>query len=78
MNTDELVNFLILYLQSRNCHQWEFVGYKQFKSLFTYITGIKDVDLLRTLFEKILKKGYFEKRRIGSKTDYRFIFSPPS
>ena len=76
MNTDELVNFLILYLQSRNCHQWEFVGYKQFKSLFIYITGIKDVDLLRNLFEKILKKGYFEKRRIGSKTDYCFLFNP--
>jgi len=79
METSEEINdFLILYLQSRNCHLWEWCGYKNFKAVFTYITGIKDVDLLRGIFEKLLKSGYFEKRKIGSKTDYRFIFSPPS
>jgi len=77
MDTDELIDFLILYLQSRNCHLWGWCGYKCYKSVFTYITGLKDVDVLRGIFEKLLKSGYFEKRKIGSKTDYRFIFSPP-
>ena len=74
--SDELIDFLILYLQSRNSHLWGFCGYKVYKSVFTYILGIKDVDLLRTLFERMLKSGYFEKRKIASKTDYRFVFSP--
>jgi len=78
MDTDELIDFLILYLQSRNSHLWGWCGYKCYKSVFTYITGIKDVDVLRGIFEKLLKSGYFEKRKIGSKTDYRFVFSPPS
>jgi len=77
MNTDgELVDFLILYLQSRNCHLWGFCGYKVFKAVFIYISGIRDVDLLRTLFERMFKSGHFEKRKIGSKTDYKFLFNP--
>jgi len=76
MNTDELVNFLILYLQSRNVHLWGWCGYKCFKVLFTYITGIKDVNSLRNIFERMFKKGFFQKRKISSKTDYLFIFNP--
>ena len=77
METSEDINdFLILYLQSRNSHLWGFCGYKVYKSVFTYITGIKNVDVLRGLFERMLKSGHFEKRKIASKTDYAFVFSP--
>lgn len=75
MEIDQLESFLILYMQSRNAHQWGWCGYKVYKALFTYITGIRDIDSLRNIFEKILKKGYFQKRRINTKTDYRFIFN---
>jgi len=76
MENNELLDFLILYFQSRNVHQWNFVGYKCFKALMTHITGIREVDQLRQIFEKLMKLGYFEKRRIASKCDYRFIFNP--
>jgi hypothetical protein len=76
-NTDEIVDFLYLYLQSRNVHNWNYVGYKNFKSLFTYITGIRDVNILRNIFEKMCKKGMFIKRKIASKTDYQFVYCLP-
>jgi len=74
MNTDELIDFLILYFQSRNIQNWNWVGYKNIKSLITYITGMKDVEQLRHIFEKMMKMGWFIKRRTGSKTDYKFIY----
>ena len=72
---NDLIEFLILYFQYRNIHHWGFVGYKNIKALMTYITGIKDVDTLRIIFEKLVKLGRFEKRKIKSCTDYRFIFT---
>lgn len=73
---DETVDFIITYLQSRNVQNWKWVGYKQFKALISYITDIKDIDSLRTIFEKILNLGYFVKRKIYSKTEYKFVFNP--
>ena len=72
----EQLDFLILYLQSRNSQNWNWVGYKVFKVLISYISGIKDIDTLRAIFEKLMQLGYFEKRKIKSKTEYRFIFNP--
>ena len=73
---DETIEFIITYLQSRNVQNWNWVGYKQFKALISYITDIKDIDSLRTIFEKILNLGYFVKRKIYSKTEYKFVFNP--
>jgi hypothetical protein len=75
MDTEQL-DFLILYLQSRNCQNWSWVGYKVFKVLISYISGVKDIDSLRNIFERLMSLGYFEKRKIKSKTEYRFIFNP--
>ena len=75
---DDTLEFIVTYLQSRNVQNWKWVGYKQFKALISYITDIKDIDSLRTIFEKILNLGYFVKRKIYSKTEYMFIFSPSS
>jgi hypothetical protein len=72
----EQLDFLILYLQSRNCQNWSWVGYKVFKVLISYISGVKDIDKLRNIFERLMSLGYFEKRKIKSKTEYRFIFNP--
>jgi len=71
---NEMCEFLILYFQSRNCHHWEYVGYKQFRALMVYITGIRDIGEIRNLFEKIVKMGYFQKRKISGCTDYRFLY----
>ena len=70
------LEFLVLYLQSRNSQNWQWVGYKVFKVLISYISGVKDIDSLRGIFEKLMSLGYFEKRKIKSKTEYRFIFNP--
>ena len=78
MESDNL-EFLVLYLQSRNCQNIvsrKWVGYKVFKVLISYISGVKDIDTLRAIFEKLMQLGYFEKRKIKSKTEYRFIFNP--
>ena len=76
MDKDELVEFLILYFQSRNCESWHFVGYKIFKNLISHIIGVKDVNQVRSLFEAMVKLGHFEKRRTGSKCDFRFLNKP--
>lgn len=73
-NLDETTDFVILYLQARNCQNWGFVGYKQFKALISYILQIKDVNTLRTIFERIVSLGTIEKRKVGSSTEYKFIF----
>ena len=73
---DEMSEFIITYLQSRNAQNWSYVNYKQFKVLISYITDIRDIDILRKIFEKIMHLGYFVKRKISSKTDYKFIFNP--
>ena len=73
-NIDYTCEFLILYFQSRNCHLWGYIGYKSFRALMVYITGNRDIQHIRSLFEKILKMGYFEKRKIAGRTDYRFLF----
>ena len=72
----ELAEFIILYFQSRNLQNWKYCGYKNFKVLITYITGIRDVDTLRMIFEKIVNLGHFKKRKIYSKTEYLFLFNP--
>ena len=57
MESDNL-EFLVLYLQSRNCQNpWKWVGYKVFKVLISYISGVKDIDTLRAIFEKLMKLG---------------------
>jgi|TARA_R110000824_G_scaffold16003_2_gene66841 hypothetical protein len=71
----ELAEFIILYFQSRNLQNWFWVGYKNFKVLITYITGIRDVDTLRMIFEKMVNLGHFKKRKIYSKTEYLFLFN---
>ena len=71
----EMCEFLILYFQSRNCHHWGFVGYKQFRALIIYITGIRDIGEIRNLFERIAKMGFIKKRKINSKTDYKFLYN---
>ena len=73
-STDELISFLALYFQSRNAHNFGFVGYKVWKSIINYITGIKGVGAVRIIFEKMVKLGWFIKRRTGTKTDYKFVF----
>lgn len=70
----EFYEFVVLYLQSRNVQNWRFVPYKCFKVLISYLTGIRDIDTLRSIFEKLLQMGYFEKRKIASKTEYIFRF----
>jgi len=75
MNTiAEIIEFLILYFQFRNIHRWDYVPYKSIKSLMTYITGIKETETLRNIFEQMVKSGHFLKRKIRSCTDYMFIF----
>jgi len=71
----EMSEFIILYFQSRNLQNWKWAGYKNFKVLITYLTGIKDVDMLRMIFEKMVNLGHFQKRKIYSKTEYLFLFN---
>ena len=71
---EDIIEFTILYLQMRNVQNWKWVGYKVFKNIISYATGIKSIDMIRTIFEKILTAGYIEKRKVGSATEYRFLY----
>jgi len=71
---NDMCEFLILYFQSRNCHNWGYTGYKQFRALIMYITDMRDIGEIRTIFETMIKSGWFKKRKIRGKTDYLFLY----
>lgn len=73
-NLDETVEFIILYLQARNAQNWGWIKYKNFKATIGHILQIKDINTLRTIFERIISLGTIEKRKVKSNTEYRFIF----
>lgn len=72
---DDIKQFLILYLQSRHAQKWGYCSYKVYAATIGYATGVKDKADLRSLWSTcLLNSGYFEKRKVGSITEYRFSY----
>lgn len=72
---DDIKLFLILYLQHRNAQNWGYCSYKVYAATISYATGVKDKADLRSLWSTcLLNSGYFEKRKVGSITEYRFSY----
>jgi IS1 family transposase len=69
---NDTTQFLVLYFQARNCQNWQWVGYKVYAKLIRYASGKRDSDEIRTLWQAVYAMGYFEKRKMGTKTEYRF------
>jgi len=69
------VNFLILYMQARGCEKWQYVGYKVWAKIIRYATGKSDSDDIRKVWQSIVATGRFTKRKIGSKTEYKFSYN---
>tara|TARA_R110002110_G_scaffold6515_2_gene32663 strand:- start:37 stop:288 length:252 start_codon:yes stop_codon:yes gene_type:complete len=79
MNTSvpisDVTTFLHLYLQARNCQKWGWVSYKVFAKLIRHATGKTDTEVIRKMWQDVFTLGVFEKRKIKSSTEYRFIYS---
>ena len=70
----EIEEFLILYLQYRKAQRWGWCSYKVFAATVSYATGVKDKTDLRSLWSTcLLNSGLFEKRKVGTQTEYRFL-----
>lgn len=67
--------FLHLYFQARGCQRWEWCGYKIWAKLIRYATGKRDTEEIRKMWQDLFALGVFEKRKIKSKTEYRFKYS---
>lgn len=72
--TDE-VKFVILYLQARGSERWGWCGYKTWSKTIRYATGKKDSDVIRKLWQQCFATGYFQKRKVKTRTEYSFSYS---
>ena len=71
----DVTEFLYLYFQARNCQKWEWVSYKVYAKLIRHATGKTDTEVIRKMWQDVFALGVFEKRKIKSKTEYRFKYS---
>ena len=72
----DLTGFLILYFQVRHVSKWGYVGYKVYSKLISHCTGIRDSERLRFIWSSILKSNHIVKRKIKTRTEYRFFYNP--
>ena len=71
---DDIKEYLILYFQHRNAQKWNWCSYKVFAATISYATGVRDKSDLRSLWSTcLLNSGLFDKRKVGSITEYRFL-----
>ena len=59
-------------MEFRNAFNLHFQRYGYFKHLIRWITNISDPVSIRWLFQKLLNKNYFIKRKVGTMTTYHF------
>jgi len=69
------VSFLILYFQARSCERWGNVGYKCWAKVIKFATGKSDSDDIRKVWQSLYATGHFKKRKIGTKTEYKFTYA---
>ncbi len=69
---EDFIKLSFLYMEYRNTFNLEFQRYSHFKNMIRYITGIRDQQTIRYIFQKLLNKKYFNKIKEGKQTKYHF------
>jgi len=69
---EDLVKLCFLYMEYRNVFNLHFQRYGHFKHMIRWITNITDPVIIRWIFQKLLNRKYFIKRKIGTMTTYWF------
>ena len=74
-NTEEeedYIKLVFLYMEYRNTFNLHFQRYGHFKQMIRWITNITDPPSIRWIFQKLLNRKYFIKRKLGKMTMYWF------
>ena len=69
---NDLIKLCYLYLEYRNTFNLHFQKYGYFKQMIRWITNISNPDNIRWIFQKLLQRDYFIKRKVGTSTAYHF------
>jgi len=74
-NTEEgedYIKLVFLYMEYRNTFNLHFQRYGHFKQMIRYITNITEPAWIRWIFQKLLNRKYFIKKKSGKMTLYHF------
>jgi hypothetical protein len=69
---EDLIKVSFLYMEYRNTFNLEYQRYSHFKQMIKYITGITDQKIIRYIFQRLLNRNYFDKKKEGKQTKYHF------
>ena len=69
---EDYIKLCFLYMEYRNTFNLEFQKYSHFKHMIKFITGITDQKIIRHIFQKLLNRKIFHKKKIGKQTKYHF------
>ena len=60
---EEILKLCILYFELRNTFNLEYQKYSLFKNMIRYITNISDPKGIRKIFQKLLDRKFFIKKK---------------
>jgi len=69
---EDIIKLCILYFELRNTFNLEFQKYSHFKNMIRYITNISEPPEIRRIFQKLVDRKFFIKRKRGKETSYHF------
>lgn len=69
---EEILKLCILYLELRNTFNLEYQKYSLFKNMIRFITNISEASQIRRIFQKLVDRKFFIKRKRGKETSYHF------
>ena len=69
---EDLIKLCFLYMEYRNVFNLHYQKYGHFKGMIKWISNITDPTSIRWIFQKLLNKNYFIKRKKGKNTTYWF------
>ena len=73
----QLIDLVILYLSYRNSITFGPQGYKFWRKMIIYITGLGDANLIRSVFNTLIQESVFQVEGRGKKyARVKYVFNP--
>lgn len=69
---EDILKLCILYFELRNTFNLEYQKYSHYKNMIRYITNITDPRDIRRIFQKLLDRKFFKKKKRKRETVYHF------
>jgi hypothetical protein len=71
-NNEDYEKLILLYFSYRNIYNMGYLRYSIFKNLIRYCTNIRDYRKIRTIFQNLVNKDVFDKKKKLNGFYYRF------